>query len=146
MCVIIDANVAHTIRSAPPDPDAVPLVQRILARRVGVVSGGRNAEELYRAGLGDFLITLARAGVLSTVGREELEVEERRLREEGRCQSDDHHVLALARLSGARLLYSRDQGLHSDFKNQQIIANPRGKIYSSPKHVRLLQGAGLCRQ
>jgi hypothetical protein len=75
MCVIIDANVAHTMRSDPPDPDAVPLVQRILARRVGVVSGGANAEELHRAGLGDLLIALARAGILSMFGREELEVE-----------------------------------------------------------------------
>jgi hypothetical protein len=146
MCVIIDSNVAHTIRSDPPDPGAVPLLRQILARRVGVVSGGRNAEELHRAGLGDFLVMLTRAGVLSTFGRDELEVEETRLRGEGRCQSDDHHVLALARLSGARLLYSRDQGLHTDFKNQQIIANPRGKVYSSPRHVRLLYDTGLRRQ
>jgi hypothetical protein len=146
MCLIIDANVAYTIRSDPPDPDSVPLLRQILARKVGVVSGGRNAEELHRAGLGDFLVTLARAGILSTFGREELEVDETRLRAEGHCQSDDHHVLALARLSGARLLYSRDQRLHTDFKNQRIIANPRGKVYSALRHVRLLHDTGLCRK
>jgi hypothetical protein len=144
--MIIDANVAHTIRHDPPDPDAVPVLRQILGRRVGVVSGGRNAEELHRAGLGVFLLALLRAGVLLLFDKDELEVEEARLREWGYCQSDDHHILALARVSGARLLYSRDHGLHTDFKNRRIIADPRGKIYSSVRNHRLLRETGLCRE
>ena len=46
-------------------------------------------------------------------------------------KSDDHHVIALAQLSGARLLYSNDSALHDDFGNKSLIDQPRGRIYST---------------
>lgn len=48
---------------------------------------------------------------------------------QGICRSDDPHVLALARDTGARLLYSNDQALQQDFTNRAIIGGVRGKIY-----------------
>ena len=45
------------------------------------------------------------------------------------CRSDDPHVIALARASGARLLYTNDDDLEADFKNARLISKPRGKIY-----------------
>ena len=41
------------------------------------------------------------------------------------------HVLALAQVSGARLLYSNDQTLQRDFKNSKLIKNPRGNVYTT---------------
>ena len=68
------------------------------------------------------------------------------------CRSDDEHVLALAVVSGARLLYTNDTALIADFKNREIIANPRGKVYSTAvsnrvtaTHRRLLGDRTLCR-
>ena len=45
--------------------------------------------------------------------------------------SDDPHVLALAQMSGARLLYSNDKELRNDFKNRKLIHSPNGKVYST---------------
>ncbi len=45
-------------------------------------------------------------------------------------QSDDPHILALAQISGARLLYSDDQPLHGDFKDPTLV-DPPGTIYST---------------
>ena len=45
------------------------------------------------------------------------------------CRSDDPHVIALARASGARLLYTNEPRLEADFKNPHLISKPRGKIY-----------------
>ena len=45
------------------------------------------------------------------------------------CLSDDPHVIALARDTGARLLYSNDEALRQDFTNRAIIDGVRGKIY-----------------
>ncbi len=46
------------------------------------------------------------------------------------CESNDSHIIALAQISNARLLFSRDIALQNDFKNPDLIKNPRGKIYS----------------
>ena len=56
---------------------------------------------------------------------------EEKLLQEERCRSNDTHVIALAQISGARLLYSNDKDLHVDFKNKRLIDEPRGKIYST---------------
>ncbi len=58
------------------------------------------------------------------------------------CESDDPHVIALARLSGARVLCSRDTTLHIDFINPKLITDPRGHIYQSAKHAHLLRRYG----
>ena len=75
-----------------------------------------------------------------------------RLRREGACKSNDLHVLALALVSGARLLYTNDTALINDFGNPGIVARPRGKIYTTAKstnvtdaHRRLLAARDLCR-
>ena len=47
------------------------------------------------------------------------------------CRSNDAHVLALARVSGARLLYTNDQALQEDFNNPQIVNDPRGLVYTT---------------
>ncbi len=49
-------------------------------------------------------------------------------------QSDDPDIVALAQVSGVRLLVSGDGNLHSDFKT--II---KGKIYQTKAHRRLLR-------
>lgn len=69
----------------------------------------------------------------------------------GMCQSDDTHIIALAQISGARLLFSNDKALHQDFKNKELINNPRGKVYSTLRgsdfrasHKNLLARRDLC--
>ena len=68
----------------------------------------------------------------------------------GAMVSDDPHVLALAFVSGARLLYTNDPRLQRDFTNPALI-RPRGKVYSTAVHrhftdvhERLLRRRNLC--
>ncbi len=74
------------------------------------------------------------------------------LRRRDVCKSDDHHVLALAITSGARLLYTNDRLLMDDFRNRNVVTGTPGKIYTTkdrkdfrPTHRRLLGMRNLCR-
>ena len=53
------------------------------------------------------------------------------------CRSDDPHVLALARISGARLLFTNEPKLITDFKDNRIISSPPGQIYHSLGTIRI---------
>ena len=85
---------------------------------------------------------------------DELEVVARmtKLKNEGLYKSNDPHVLAVAQISGARLLYSNDGNLQKDFMNRKLIDNPRGKVYTTLKgrrvfgnsHKKLLRRRDLC--
>ena len=47
------------------------------------------------------------------------------------CRSNDPHIIALARLSGTRLLYSNDRALQKDFKDKNLIDRPRGTVFTT---------------
>ena len=73
------------------------------------------------------------------------------LRKQNACVSDDEHVIALAQISGARLLYTNDRDLHADFTNKHLVDKPRGKVYSTREqqdftsvHRRLLESPLKC--
>ena len=73
------------------------------------------------------------------------------LHDSGDLRSDDPHIIALANVSGARLLYSDDRNLHQDFTDGALIDNPRGKVYSTLRnrdvtqaHRRLMRDAPAC--
>ena len=59
------------------------------------------------------------------------------LRRDGAYVSNDAHVIALAQVSGARLLYSNDSDLQDDFKDKSLIDSPRGRIYTTERGRRL---------
>ena len=63
--------------------------------------------------------------------------------ERGVCQSNDQHVIALAIVSGARLLYSNDRRLQRDFKDRRLI-DPPGKVYSTRRGKRSRDTGGGC--
>ena len=91
-------------------------------------------------------------GRVRRVRNEEIETRQKRLERSGSLRSDDPHVIALAQVSGARLLYTKDEDLRQDFKNKEILDNPRGKIYpigdgKQAKHdrQRLRNAKNLCR-
>ena len=81
----------------------------------------------------------------------EVDARTEHIKGEGTCRSDDEHIIALAQISGARLLYSNDRALRHDFTNKRLIDSPRGKLYSTPKNKksendmrRLLNRKDLC--
>ena len=52
-------------------------------------------------------------------------------------RSNDTHVLALARVSGARLLFTNDDDLKRDFANPDIIPGTPGQIYTTNRGRRV---------
>src|SRR5690349_12950672 len=105
MCVIIDANRASLVFREPPEPDFAPILDWLLQEGGELVFGGHLAAELDRMGNAKrFLRALVVAGRARQLPGAEVEAEEATVAATGHCRSNDHHVVALARVSGARTL------------------------------------------
>ena len=153
MCAIVDANVASEVFGSSPSPAGDRFFDWIERGSERLVVGGKLLEELETGSPG--FREWARQAELSGTMRvfDESEVGERteQIGREGIHTSDDPHVLALAQLSGARLLYSNDRGLRRDFKDTRLINNPAGLIYSTLRsrnfgrsHRQLLGRTDIC--
>jgi hypothetical protein len=138
VCLIVDANVASQFLG-----QAGPVIDWLLGSRGDprLVAAGKLREELARLdAVRRRLVQLERAGRLRSADHDRLRREESRLRADGHCESNDHHVLALAIVSGARTLATFDDNLATDFKNPRILNKPRGSIYRDPDaHRHLLR-------
>ena len=138
MCIIVDANRLGAFLANPVDADAAP-VRDWLDRggRIVYSTGGAFAREVgsrARASLRGYF----QAGKATRVPAARFAADERSLRADADLQSDDAHVLALARAARVRLLYTGDRNLMADFTNKKFIDRPRGKIYSSAANADLL--------
>ena len=131
MCVIIDANAAHQVFGDSKSEAGEFLLNR-LSERIKLAVGGDLLDELERVGgFSRWLRAARRTGHARLVPDDEVNLEADALRAQGSCKSNDHHVLALAKISGARLLFTNDNALQSDFGNRQIIGGTRGRIYTT---------------
>jgi hypothetical protein len=145
MCVIVDANVASDVFDSPPQPDFVPLWRWIEEQDGVIVYGGKLAKELGRIDhVARRLQQLSLAGKAKVPDSVRLAKEEKAVGHSGLCKSNDSHVIALARVTKARTLCSRDKKLHEDFKNPKLVANPRGQIYQDKTHAKLLGHTAGC--
>ena len=152
MCVIVDANMGHKF-SDPPDDDVAPLVKILThpTKMACLCIGGKLRVELLESGNGirRLMKTLDQAGRLHRVDDAKVTVEETRVRELlekfkiSGC--DDPHIIALARVSGTRLLVSQDSSskLHQIFKDRRFI-DPPGSVYQNKSHAHLLVRARDC--
>jgi hypothetical protein len=144
LCVIVDASVAGLVFADPHRADYQPLWDW-LERKGGVlVYGGRLAANGELKGKKTLLAELKRAGRAYECPKANVDREEKAVKEMGLCRSNDPHVIALARESGARILCANDGNLEADFKNQQLVPNPRGSIYKNAGHKRLLKHNKIC--
>ena len=142
MCIIIDANSLGAFLTDPVKKDAAP-IRNWLANsggRIIVSTGGAFKREVGQK-LRSRLTTYVRAGQARVIPAEQFVADEQMLRTRADLRSDDPHVLALARMTGARLLYTADANLIKDFKDKKFIDKPRGKVYSSASNSNLLTRA-----
>lgn len=155
MCAILDANVVHEVFGRSSPEAGKGFLHWINCGRGRLVIGGQLLKELERAS-DDFKkwAKIAQSfGKIQRVDKGEVNAVEEDLRNTSSCKSNDLHIIALAQVSGARLLYSNDKRLQQDFKNKELIDKPRGKVYStnqgreefSPDHKNLLARKDLCR-
>lgn len=130
MCIIIDANKMSSILRREVSAEFEP-VKKWLERGHGqVVYGGALLRELYQSeGVKRWLLAQYQAGRAIRVNDDALEREIQHARDNLSLKSDDPHVIGVARASGARILYTGDKNLIQDFKSQEIINNPPGRIY-----------------
>ena len=153
MCAIVDANVTFEVFGRKQTEAGVRFRDWLDGSRGRLVVGGRNLTELAHNGNFRRWFVEARrsTGRVRQVGRGKIEAQEEELRQGGVFRSDDEHVLALALVSGARLLYSNDGALKEDFSNAIIINAPEGQVYTThesksftPEHHELLETESLC--
>lgn len=139
MCMIVDTDrladfAAESVESAP-----IHLWLRKLQGNVVYSTGGKFDSELNRVPEARRrLEAYQRAGRARFVPPDSLREEVAGLETGELVRSNDAHVLALARVSGARLLYTGDKALMDDFRDPEIVPRPKGKIYSGAGNKSLL--------
>ena len=154
MCAIIDNNVRHEVfGGAEVQTEAGKYFLDWLDNRHGRLAvGGKLLEELSDyTGFRNWLRRALAVGRARRVSDAEVNAATATLQSRNVCKSNDAHVLALAIVSGARLLFTNDQDLQSDFGNRRIISGVRGKIYTTLQnqdvrrsHRDLLNRTDLC--
>ena len=137
MCLIIDANFVHKVHP-DSDVDGKPLIEAMFAGQARLVYGGRITQE-YAPRFRSWIRILDGAGRAHKEDDKEVEKATEILVNAGTCSSDDEHIIALAQVSGARLLCSCDQDLHTDFRDPQLISKPRGNVYQTARHRDLIR-------
>lgn len=153
MCGIVDANVANEVFGHDRPPAGERFFDWLEDPRGQLVFGGRLRRELSRnQRFVQWFGVAVRLGRARSVADADVEARAHELRQQHVCVSDDEHVVALALVSGARLLYTNDAALIDDFKNREIVRRPGGKIYTTTRddrvtaaHRRLLADRTLCR-
>lgn len=146
MCVIVDANVAGDVFATPCSADFQPLINWIESKDGKIVYGGKLATELYFSSerVKRRIMELNRRGTALYFSDSSLAAELQRLEQTKLCRSNDVHILALALATKVRLLCSRDKDLQADFKNPQILNDPRGHVYQNASHRHLLKHTKGC--
>jgi len=141
MCIIVDANKLGEFLAAPTHEDAEP-IRRWLHRPGSPGSLVYSTDGKFASELGNEakrkLADYARAGRARLVPGSRFAKDEAQLKASGTLRSNDPHVLALARTSGVRLLYTGDQALIADFKDRRFLRSPRGRVYSGAANANLL--------
>ena len=152
MCAILDANVAGEVFGTERPAAGAAFFKWIDSGRGRLIVGGRLLGELDRNGA--FRVWRQQAALAGRVKRlpdDAVDDRMQKLQDASACRSNDEHVVALALVGGARLLYSNDRDLQLDFKDKNVIDAPRGRVYSTRgggeltrQHRSLLANRYLC--
>ena len=152
MCAILDASVVHKVFGDNLSEAGRKFFEWLNTGKGKLVVGGRLLQELEKTYASrEWLKQALLAGRAVRFDDHRIGSETGAFKRAGSCRSNDRHVIALARISGVRFLYSDDQALQQDFKNPALIDNPRGTVYSTLKsdeftlaHRRLLGRRDIC--
>lgn len=132
MCVILDNSVVFEVFGDAPSPAGEGFFDWINSGSGRLIGGGKVMEELSRRE--NFRVWWQQAvlaGLAIRVDDDAVCRETTRLAKQEACRSNDEHVVALALVGGARLLYTNDRKLQVDFKDRELIDEPPGKVYST---------------
>jgi hypothetical protein len=146
MCLIVDANAGATIANS--DSEAGPILEWLDNGTGTLAIGGYLSIELSQnRKLWRKLIEYSRSGACKIYSTTKVEEQYSKI-DHSKMESNDIHVLALARVSGCRLLFSRDHALSRDFRNRRLIPQRNGyagRIYRDKRDRHLLYQCPSCR-
>lgn len=156
MCAILDANVAHEVFNETTEAGR-EFLRWVMSGSGRLITGGKNWSELGERKRSIRQLVLAGKVRVRQEDSGRIADIAQQLTQDGSCASDDEHIIALAQVSGARLLYTNDQLLQKDFDKKELIDKPRGKVYSTHRTdeydnsrfdeaKRRLLNRNLCRQ
>ena len=141
--VIIDNNlICAVLADGSPLPISELRDAFLFGRghKIVAVLGGRLEVEYYgHVKHKALFVRLIQAGRIRKVSTTDVDKIEAQFVSLGQLKSDDPHVIALAIVSGARVLCSHDAALHEDFTDPNVIASPRGKVWQRDAHNHLLR-------
>jgi predicted nucleic acid-binding protein len=133
--LIVDANILGIFFD---HSDFKPVYNVIKDKRWVITYGGTKQLEEYKKAqkYHAIIVELGRSGraILENL----VEIDDKMNTIVKACKSDDPHIIALAQVSGARLLCSYDEDLGTDFTNSALI-KPRGRVYKNAGHAHLLR-------
>ena len=152
MCVILDASARDDVFGRARTAAGTQLFEWLETPWGRLVLGGKLTRELATSDtFAKWAEVAVSDGRVKTLGEDALEKEIRVLSTNWLGKSDDQHVIALARVSRAHILYADDGNLCDDFRNPELVPNPRGRLYptgetlNAARHRRgLLNRTDLC--
>lgn len=142
MYLIVDVNISHKVFLTERTTEFKPVFTWLKNGFGRIVYGGKNKKELNRnKDVAREIVLLDSAGQAFFLGNDDLleEISEC-IKTSDHYESNDAHILALARVSGSRLLCSHDKELQKDFKKKPLLGDSRGRTYQNKSHKRLLYG------
>ena len=126
VCLIIDADCVGLVFGSNRSAAGRDLAKWLKNRGARLVAGGQLREELKRdTRFQKWAEEAQKGGRFKKIPGLDIAREESRLPRD-HCRSNDLHVIALARASGARILYSKDRKLQDDFKDPRLVDKPEG--------------------
>lgn len=136
MCLIIDTNRTGILAKCSSGDSSEPSLS-VLKWMKGdgmVVYGGSLSDEYDANSTQEFRRLLAE---WNRSGKARLEDPDKVRRVsnsiKAKCESNDADIVALARVSGARLLWTCDNDLMKDFLNSELVFKPNGKVLPERK-------------
>ncbi|MCE2413001.1 hypothetical protein J4G07_03260 [Candidatus Poribacteria bacterium] len=143
MCIIVDTNTFHKFKK-PDDEDMEP-VWTWLEKRDGKIAYSdieKLEEEWDNGGMQNLRNRLRQRGKLKIASPRDVQEKANELKNE--IASNDEHIIALAIVSGVKVLVSYREGdsdLFTDFKNRQLVG---GKVYTRKAHARRMLTKDTC--
>ncbi len=138
MCVIVDTSVVGLMFSEPQKGFVAATVLRkyIDNGKLNLVVGGKLKKELFGTSkFRKWYLESIKSGTSKSISDFKVKKEKKKLKPRDDYKSNDLHVLALARVSGARLLNTDDDDLMADFKNRDLIPGKPGKVFLTKSQV-----------
>ena len=152
MGVIVDANVAAEVFASNRTPAGERFREHITTGDGVLSTGGKNLAELRKVGgFREWEKTAVRFQRLRYEETQPLKQQTDVLLATEACESDDEHVIALADIGCGRLLFTNDRALQRDFRNPNLVNDPRGHVFTTLRgkqfttvHQNLLERRDLC--